>query len=313
MIDGLITFLFCRRKRLCVCISGFAILYMLVTVPLLLPWNTKGTLVGILSWCHLIGAVSPWVGSFLYHLFMNVNYDEVFYRTLLKVDMIGIWLCQSFGDSLVDERLKKMCDTNPYLFEQRFLDGIGCFFFFFFFFNEIGRSFIKSDRSKIAPFHLSREYNARYSFPWHHNGLRSSIECQLCVGAPFHAWFISGAIPMMAAAVHCLADNIWYCCISIYCTLSFWGLLKVMHCCPRGSYPFRFSRRFLNRLCDPQAMTADSPWERRLCFAPPFLMRMLVMTLRCFGIGGGSPEALIHIILQVRWVNVSHSKVCFVM
>lgn len=24
------------------------------------------------------------------------------------------------------------------------------------------------------------------------------------------------------------------------------------------------------------------------------------MTLRCFGIGGGSPEALIHIILQVR-------------
>lgn len=24
------------------------------------------------------------------------------------------------------------------------------------------------------------------------------------------------------------------------------------------------------------------------------------MTLRCFGIGGGSPEALIHVILQVR-------------
>ncbi|XP_011146651.1 progestin and adipoQ receptor family member 4 [Harpegnathos saltator] len=156
---------------------GFAILYMLVTIPHLLPWNTKGTLVGILSWCHLIGAVSPWVGSFLYHLFMNVNYDEVLYRTLLKVDMIGIWLCQSFG-----------------------------------------------------------------------------------------------AIPMIAAAVHCLADNVWYCCIFIYCSLSMWGLLK--------------------------AMTARSPWERRLCFAPPFLMRMIVMTLRCFGIGGGSPEALIHIILQ---------------
>lgn len=82
--------------RACV-LTGFAILYMLVTVPQLLPWNTKGTLVGILSWCHLIGAVSPWIGSFLYHLFMNVNYDEVLYRTLLKVDMIGIWLCQSFG------------------------------------------------------------------------------------------------------------------------------------------------------------------------------------------------------------------------
>jgi len=48
-------------------------------------------------------------------------------------------------------------------------------------------------------------------------------------------------------------------------------------------------------------MTAKSPWERRLCFAPPFLMRMLIMMLRCFGIGGGSPEALIHIILQVHF------------
>ncbi|KYN17669.1 Progestin and adipoQ receptor family member 4, partial [Trachymyrmex cornetzi] len=169
-------------ERSCVLI-GFAILYMLVTVPHLLPWNTKGTLVGVLSWCHFIGAVSPWIGSFLYHLFMNVNYDEVLYRTLLKVDMIGIWL----------------------------------------------------------RFSISRTN-------------------------------ISGAIPMMAAAVHCLADNVWYCCIFIYCSLSVWGLLK--------------------------AMTAKSPWERRLCFAPPFLMRMLIMMLRCFGIGGGSPEALIHIILQ---------------
>jgi len=55
-------------------------------------------------------------------------------------------------------------------------------------------------------------------------------------------------------------------------------------------------------LCYSQAMTARSPWERRLCFAPPFLMRMLIMTLRCFGIGGGSPEALTHIILQVCFV-----------
>jgi hypothetical protein len=55
-------------------------------------------------------------------------------------------------------------------------------------------------------------------------------------------------------------------------------------------------------LCRSQAMTARSPWERRLCFAPPFLMRMLIMTLRCFGIGGGSPEALTHIILQVCFI-----------
>lgn len=47
-------------------------------------------------------------------------------------------------------------------------------------------------------------------------------------------------------------------------------------------------------------MNAQSPWERRLCFAPPFLMRMLVLILRCFGIGGGSPDALLHIVLQVK-------------
>ncbi|XP_035736155.1 progestin and adipoQ receptor family member 4-like [Vespa mandarinia] len=156
---------------------GFAILYMLWTIPRWLPWHTQGILGAILSWCHLIGAVSPWIGSFIYHVFMNVNYDEAFYRSLLRLDMIGIWLCQSFG-----------------------------------------------------------------------------------------------AIPMLAASVHCLPDNHWYCCIFIYCFLSIWGLLKAMH--------------------------ARSPWERRLCFAPPFLMRMFIMTMRCFGIGGGSPKALTHIVLQ---------------
>lgn len=88
--------------------AGFAILYMLVTVPHLLPWNTKGTFIGVLSWCHLVGAVSPWVGSFLYHLFMNVNYDEDLYRTLLKVDMIGIWLCQSFGNLFLNQNKPKL-------------------------------------------------------------------------------------------------------------------------------------------------------------------------------------------------------------
>ena len=46
-------------------------------------------------------------------------------------------------------------------------------------------------------------------------------------------------------------------------------------------------------------MRAKSPWQRRLCFFPPFGMRMLVLVLRCFGIGGGNPNAMLHIILQV--------------
>ncbi|XP_033300236.1 progestin and adipoQ receptor family member 4 isoform X2 [Bombus bifarius] len=85
-------------------------------------------------------------------------------------------------------------------------------------------------------------------------------------------WNTKGAIPMMAATIHCLPDIYWYFCMFIYCFFCIWGLLK--------------------------AMNARSPWERRLCFAPLFLMRMLMMTLRYLGISGGSPDALLHIVLQ---------------
>ncbi|XP_043289690.1 progestin and adipoQ receptor family member 4 [Venturia canescens] len=156
---------------------GLAILYVLVTVPYLLPWSAQGYFTGFLSWCHLIGAVSPWIGSFLYHLFMNLNHGEAVYMRLLKLDMLGIWVCQSVG-----------------------------------------------------------------------------------------------AIPMIAASVHCLPSVLWHLCIMAYCCLSLWGLFK--------------------------AMRAKSPWERRLCFSPPFMMRMFFLALRCFRIGGGNPEALTHILLQ---------------
>ncbi|XP_001608278.2 progestin and adipoQ receptor family member 4 [Nasonia vitripennis] len=156
---------------------GFAIVYILVTVPFMLPWGARGALTGFLSWCHLIGAVSPWIGSFLYHVFMNLDYGEAVYRCLLKLDMLGIWICQSIG-----------------------------------------------------------------------------------------------AMPLIAASVHCLPSILWHLCIVTYCFLSVWGLFKAMH--------------------------AKSPWERRLCFSPPFMMRMLVLVLRSFGVGGGNPDAFTHVVLQ---------------
>ena len=98
-------------------LTGFAILYIFLTVPYVLPWRTQGSLAEFLSWCHLIGAVSPWIGSFLYHVFMNVNYGEDIYRKLLKIDMLGIWLCQSFGN--ITQGLSTSFNNFYFIFSER--------------------------------------------------------------------------------------------------------------------------------------------------------------------------------------------------
>lgn len=80
-----------------VSISFFAaipIVYILAIVPGLMPWE-KGY--RFLSFCHLFGSVAPWCGSCVYHLFMNIEKGEVVYYRLLKLDMVGIWVSQSFG------------------------------------------------------------------------------------------------------------------------------------------------------------------------------------------------------------------------
>lgn len=59
-----------------------------------MPWDGGYK---FLSFCHVFGSVAPWCGSFVYHLFMNIEKGEKVYYTLLKLDMIGIWVSQSFG------------------------------------------------------------------------------------------------------------------------------------------------------------------------------------------------------------------------
>ncbi|CAH1971764.1 unnamed protein product [Acanthoscelides obtectus] len=71
------------------------ILYILLTVPQILPWEQ--TELSFLAWCHIAGILCPWVGSFLYHLFMNLRRGPRTYYFLLQVDMVGIWVSQSFG------------------------------------------------------------------------------------------------------------------------------------------------------------------------------------------------------------------------
>nr|CAH7742378.1 unnamed protein product [Callosobruchus chinensis] len=71
------------------------ILYILLTVPQILPWEQAE--LSFLAWCHIAGILCPWVGSFLYHLFMNLRRGPRTYYFLLQVDMLGIWVSQSFG------------------------------------------------------------------------------------------------------------------------------------------------------------------------------------------------------------------------
>ncbi|CAG0890484.1 unnamed protein product [Darwinula stevensoni] len=44
-----------------------------------------------------IGVMSPWLGSSIYHLFMNHHLGESLYQTLLHIDMLGIWITQTVG------------------------------------------------------------------------------------------------------------------------------------------------------------------------------------------------------------------------
>ncbi|KNC25012.1 hypothetical protein FF38_11934 [Lucilia cuprina] len=70
------------------------IVYILAIVPGLMPWDSGYR---FLSFCHVFGSVAPWCGSFVYHLFMNIERGENVYYRLLKLDMVGIWVSQSFA------------------------------------------------------------------------------------------------------------------------------------------------------------------------------------------------------------------------
>ncbi|CAH2085667.1 unnamed protein product [Euphydryas editha] len=79
--------------------AGVSLVFMIAVLPGLLPWSGGGGGAGawFLSLCHLLGALAPWCGSFLYHLFMNHTQGASLYHKLLQLDMLGIWVSQSIG------------------------------------------------------------------------------------------------------------------------------------------------------------------------------------------------------------------------
>lgn len=168
--------LYFHNETINILTHAIPILYILLTVPDMLPWSASTTH-WFLCWCHMLGLVCPWVGSFIYHLFMNLERNEKVYYRLLQVDMLGIWINQSFG-----------------------------------------------------------------------------------------------ALPMVTATTYCLPLPIRWFFTSAYVLMSIRGFYK--------------------------AMTAWSPWERRLCFLFPFTIRMALLVIRSTSYGGGDPASYIHIVLE---------------
>lgn len=74
---------------------GIPLVLILVSIPYMLPWHV--ITVPFLPYSHVVSTMAPWLGSFIYHLFMNHTKGEYLYHRLLQFDMLGIWVTQSFG------------------------------------------------------------------------------------------------------------------------------------------------------------------------------------------------------------------------
>ncbi|KZS19272.1 Progestin and adipoQ receptor family member 4 [Daphnia magna] len=157
---------------------GLPVLYIILWSPTLMPYDEIK--VPILPYIHLVAVLSPWVGSAIYHTFMNHHHGYSIYRRLLQLDMLGIWVTQSFGA----------------------LTGVRA---------------------------------ATYCFP-------------SCTGIVI---------------------------VVIYCLSCLWGLYKAV-----------------------TAGSSGNPWDRRLCFCLPVLIRLTLVILRTMNYASGHPSSIAHVWLQ---------------
>ncbi|GAB6028470.1 hypothetical protein CHUAL_002629 [Chamberlinius hualienensis] len=74
---------------------GIPLVYIMMNANTLLPWDEIN--VSCLPFIHIVAISTSWVGSFIYHLFMNHKTGEKTYNRLLNLDMLGIWFTESFG------------------------------------------------------------------------------------------------------------------------------------------------------------------------------------------------------------------------
>lgn len=96
----------CGCNFIALSFAGIPLLCFLVLLPLNIPWSQISvTWLGVV---HFLACLSPQLGSVLYHLFMNHEGGEPVYHTLLKLDVCGICMINTLGESwrgLCSERL----------------------------------------------------------------------------------------------------------------------------------------------------------------------------------------------------------------
>lgn len=93
--DCLISLTYLHNETINILSHGLPLLYAIWNLPSLLPWEDISF--PILPYFHAAATVSPWLGSSIYHLFMNHFSGEDTYERLLQWDVVGVWVTQSCG------------------------------------------------------------------------------------------------------------------------------------------------------------------------------------------------------------------------
>ena len=75
--------------------SAIPFLCILASIPWFLPYETIS--IPYLPTFHVIASLAPWVGSIVYHLFMNHEKGYSVYEAILTIDLLGIWTTQTTG------------------------------------------------------------------------------------------------------------------------------------------------------------------------------------------------------------------------
>ena len=76
-------------------ISAIPLVCIMASIPWFLPYEAIS--IPYLPTFHVVASLAPWIGSILYHLFMNHEKGYSVYEAVLTIDLLGIWTTQTTG------------------------------------------------------------------------------------------------------------------------------------------------------------------------------------------------------------------------